>query len=255
MLPTSGPFDVIGDVHGCRSELESLLAALGYAVERDADGRPSGAWHRDGRRALFVGDLVDRGPDSPGVLRLVMGMAAAGTALVVPGNHDDKLRRALQGHEVRMGPSLAGTLAQLERETPAFRAAVARFLHGLAPHLVLDGGALVVAHAGLPERFHGRTSPRVRALCLYGESTGERDEHGFPVRYPWALEYRGRAAVVYGHTPVAEAEWVNGTLCVDTACVFGGRLTALRWPEREVVSVPAEAAHHPHPVFSPASHG
>jgi hypothetical protein len=95
----------------------------------------------------------------------------------------------------------------------------------------------------------------VRALSLYGRSTGERDEHGFPIRYPWARDYRGRAAVVYGHTPVLEAEWVNNTLCLDTGCVFGGRLSALRWPEREIVSVPAEAAHHPHPVFSPASRG
>lgn len=255
MIDDHGPFDVIGDVHGCRAELESLLALLGYAVARDGDGRACAARHPDGRRAVFVGDLVDRGPDTPGVLRLVMGMSAAGAALAVPGNHDDKLRRALQGHDVRIGPSLAGSLTQLAAEPRGFLEDVADFLGGLPAHLVLDGGALVVAHAGLPERYHGHTSPRVRALCLYGRSTGERDEHGFPVRYPWAQEYRGRAAVVYGHTPVVEPEWVNGTLCLDTACVFGGRLTALRWPERQVVSVPAEAAHHPHPVFSPASPG
>ena len=81
----SGPFDVIGDVHGCRAELEQLLTELGYTLERDAAGQPANARHPEGRRAVFVGDLVDRGPDTPGVLRLVMGMVAAGTALCVAG--------------------------------------------------------------------------------------------------------------------------------------------------------------------------
>jgi len=107
------------------------------------------------------------------------------------------------------------------------------------PHYVLDGGALVVAHAGLPERYHGRESSRMRSLAIWGEHTGESDGDGNPIRYPWAEEYEGQATVLYGHTPVADARWVNGTMCLDTGCVFGGKLTALRYPEREVVSVPA----------------
>ena len=110
---------------------------------------------------------------------------------------------------------------------------------------MLDGGRLVVAHAGLIERYHGRASGRVREFCLYGQTTGETDEYGLPVRYPWATEYRGRAVVVYGHTPVPAAEWLNNTLCLDTGCVFGGRLTALRYPERTLVSVPAARVYHP----------
>ena len=117
----TGPFDVIGDVHGCRAELEQLLDELGYALDRDAAGRPVNAAHPD-RRAVFVGDLVDRGPDSPGVLRLVMGMVAAGTALSVPGNHEDKLLRALRGRNVKRRHGLETTLAQLEAETAEFRA-------------------------------------------------------------------------------------------------------------------------------------
>ncbi len=99
----SGPFDVIGDVHGCRSELESLLGRLGYAIAGDG----TDAVHPEGRRAVFVGDLVDRGPDSPGVLRLVMGMVAAGHAYAVPGNHENKLVRALQGRAVQVSHGLA----------------------------------------------------------------------------------------------------------------------------------------------------
>ncbi|HEY3483290.1 MAG TPA: polynucleotide kinase-phosphatase, partial [Streptomyces sp.] len=77
-------------------------------------------------------------------------------------------------------------------------------------------------------------------FALYGETTGETDEYGLPVRYPWARDYRGSAAVVYGHTPTPKPEWINNTICLDTGAVFGGRMTALRWPEREIVDVPAE---------------
>ncbi|SFY48825.1 polynucleotide kinase-phosphatase [Streptomyces sp. F-1] len=226
----TGPFDIIGDVHGCSAELESLLSKLGYD-----DGV-----HPEGRTAVFVGDLVDRGPDSPGVLRRVMDMVEAGHALCVPGNHENKYGRHLKGRSVQHTHGLAETIAQMDGESEEFRARVRTFIDGLVSHYVLDGGKLVVCHAGLPEKYHGRTSGRVRSHALYGDTTGETDEFGLPVRYPWAEDYRGRAAVVYGHTPVPEATWLNNTICLDTGAVFGGRLTALRWPERELVDVPAE---------------
>ena len=252
----TGPFDVIGDVHGCRAELELLLDQLGYAIDRDGAGRPVNARH-PARRAVFLGDLVDRGPDTPGVLRLVMGMVAAGTAFCVPGNHEAKLLRALRGKNVKRSHGLDASMEQLEAETEEFRAGVTTFIDGLISHYVLDGGRLVVAHAGLIERYHGRASGRVREFCLYGQTTGETDEYGLPVRYPWAQEYRGKALVLYGHTPVPETEWVNNTLCLDTGCVFGGRLTAFNYPERSLVSVPAARVYHPpakpFPVTSPSA--
>ncbi|MYY82144.1 MULTISPECIES: polynucleotide kinase-phosphatase [unclassified Streptomyces] len=226
----TGPFDIVGDIHGCAAELETLLGKLGYV-----DGV-----HPEGRTAVFVGDLVDRGPDTPGVLRRVMSMVAAGTALCVPGNHENKLGRHLKGRGVQHTHGLAETVEQLSAESEEFRAQVREFIDGLVSHYVLDGGRLVVCHAGLPEKYHGRTSGRVRSHALYGDTTGETDEFGLPVRYPWAEEYRGKAAVVYGHTPVPTATWLNNTICLDTGAVFGGRLTALRWPERELVDVPAE---------------
>ncbi|MFI0371122.1 polynucleotide kinase-phosphatase [Actinomadura sp. 1N219] len=235
----TGPFDVVGDVHGCRAELEDLLAVLGYEIDRDAQGLAVGATHPGGRTAVFVGDLVDRGPDSPGVLRLVMGMVAAGDALCVSGNHEAKLVRALRGRKVRVAHGLAESLEQLSAVPDEFRDEALRFMDGLIAHYVLDDGRLVVAHAGLKEEYHGRASGRVRSFALYGDTTGETDEYGLPVRYPWARDYRGKATVVYGHTPVPEAEWVNNTICLDTGVVFGGKLTALRYPERELVSVPA----------------
>ena len=230
----SGPFDVIGDVHGCHEELVALLDSLGYV-----DGV-----HPLGRRAVFVGDLVDRGPGVVGVLRLAMEMVAAGSAFCVPGNHDVKLSRKLAGRDVQITHGLAESLEQLALAPEAFRDSVGPFLHGLVSHLVLDGGRLVVAHAGMPERYQGRGSRRVREFALYGETTGETDEFGLPVRGAWANDYRGAATVVYGHTPVNEPEWVNNTINIDTGCVFGGKLTALRWPERELVSVPAVREHY-----------
>ncbi len=240
----SGPFDVIGDVHGCRLELETLLTELGYGVERDEQSRAVGAHHPQGRRVAFVGDLVDRGPDTPGVLRLAMGMVDAGDAFAVAGNHENKLLRALRGRNVQITHGLAESLAQLEQEPAEFRSRVGTFIDRLVSHYVLDGGKLVVAHAGITERYQGRASGRVRSFCLYGDTTGETDEFGLPVRYPWANDYRGMATVLYGHTPVPTPEWVNNTLCLDTGCVFGGRLTALRYPERELVSVPAQMVYY-----------
>lgn len=235
-----GPFDVIGDVHGCLRELVALLGGLGWSVEVDDDGRAVDARHPGGRTAVFVGDLVDRGPDSPGVLRLVMAMVRGGTALCVEGNHENKLRRALGGADVTTGHGLAQTLEALAAESAAFRDEVVAFLGDLPPHLVLDDGRLVVAHAGLHAHDHGVVTRRTRAFALYGDVDGTRDEHGLPVRRDWAQEYAGEAVVVHGHTPRLRAEWTGAVLCVDTGVPFGGALTAVRWPERTLAAVPAE---------------
>lgn len=240
-----GPFDLVGDVHGCFDELIDLLGELGWQLEADpaADGDAEAvryrAFHPEGRKLVFLGDLVDRGPRTPDVLRLAMDLVADGTALCVPGNHDVKLLRALRGREVKIAHGLAQSLEQLAGEREAFRCRVADFIDGLVSHYELDGGRLVVAHAGMREDMQGRASGAVRAFALYGETSGETDELGLPVRYDWARDYGGRSLVVYGHTPVPQPEWVNGTINIDTGCVFGGRLTALRYPEKELVSVPA----------------
>jgi polynucleotide kinase-phosphatase len=292
-----GPFDIIGDIHGCYRELCELLEQLGYAMKEEevkdardlgvrvtpppapplrergasrefseaisesstadfneqtqaakqSSGSPSpggeGARVWGNRKVIFLGDLVDRGPASPQVLRLVMSMVRDGLALCVPGNHDIKLLRHLNGKNVSLTHGLAETVAQLEGETPAFKEQVRLFLDGLVSHYVLDGGRLVVAHAGMPEAMQGRGSGTVRSFALFGETTGEIDEFGLPVRYAWAADYRGRAMVVFGHTPVPEPEWLNNTIDIDTGCVFGGRLTALRYPERALVTVPAHEVY------------
>jgi protein phosphatase len=233
----TGPFDIIGDVHGCYEELVSLIQELGY-LQQDA------LWiHPQGRKLVFVGDLVDRGPKTPEVLRLVMDHVNAGLAWCVPGNHDIKLLRWLNGKDVQVRHGLQQSIEQLMQHPPEFREEVKTFIDSLISHYVFDGGKLVVAHAGIREEMQGRGSGAVREFCLYGETTGETDEFGLPIRYNWAAEYKGRAMVVYGHTPVPEAQWLNRTIDIDTGCVFGGKLTALRYPEKEIVSVLARQVY------------
>ncbi len=254
-----GPFDLIGDVHGCFDELVELLTKLGYVAaevtRRTENETPveapestsSRRWlHPEGRKLVFVGDLVDRGPKVPEVVRLVMDSVKFGSALCVPGNHDMKFMRKVWGKDVQITHGLAETLAQFEayeQHHRGFSRVAAEFIDSLVSHYVLDDGKLVVAHAGMKESMQGRGSGAVREFALFGETTGETDEFGLPVRYNWAAEYRGSAAVVYGHTPVPEPEWLNRTLNIDTGCVFGGKLTALRYPERELVSVQAKQTY------------
>jgi protein phosphatase len=238
-----GPFDLIGDVHGCFEELLELLTGLGYSVAGSlAEGFRVDA--PAGRRVIFLGDLVDRGPGVAEALGLALDMNEAGAALLLPGNHEEKLVRALGGADVRLSHGLDRSLDQLESQ-PGVAARYLALHSTLADHLLLDGGRLVAAHAGLEEAFHGRESRRVRGLALFGPTSGEVDAEGHPIRLDWSRLYRGAARVVYGHTPVSEARWVNRTINIDTGCVFGGSLTALRWPERELVSVPARGVHWP----------
>ena len=236
----TGPFDIIGDVHGCYDELCSLLEKLDYSVDKEKHL----ATPPEGRKAILLGDLCDRGPDNIGVLRLVMNMVQSGEAYCVIGNHDAKLLKKLRGSKVQLSHGLESTITQLSAQSEEFVAEVKTFLDNLISHYVFDDGKLVVAHAGIKEKFQGRGSGRVRDFCLYGDTTGETDEYGLPVRLPWANEYRGRALVVYGHTPTPEVEAVNNTFCIDTGCVFGGKLTALQYPEKEIIQVDATMEYY-----------
>ncbi|BCL34087.1 hypothetical protein NSMS1_05340 [Nostoc sp. MS1] len=241
-----GPFDIIGDIHGCCDELETLLQQLGYEKSTEVEYTLWDAptyHHPQGRKAIFLGDLVDRGIRILDTVKLVRNMVAAGTAICVPGNHENKLLRKLRGKNVKVNHGLEQTLEEIaalpEEIREPFTKELTEFLDSLVSHYLLDDGRLVVAHAGMKQEMQGRGSGAVREFALYGESTGEIDEFGLPVRYNWAGDYRGEALVVYGHTPVPEAEWLNNTIDIDTGCVFGGKLTALRYPEKELVSVPA----------------
>ena len=241
-----GPFDIFGDVHGCYDELATLMHNLGYVFGRKMveDAYEPTAHHPDGRKAVFVGDLVDRGPGADLVLALVMNMHENNDAYCVMGNHEDKLLRTLRGNPTRISHGLQETLDSLEPHDDEFKARITKFLSNLPPHLTLDDGKLAIAHAGILGEYIGRQSSRIQQFCMYGETTGETDEWGLPVRYNWAQNYDGQVKIVYGHTPVAEPQWYNNTINLDTGCAFGGRLTALQYPEMDVVSVEAKKVYY-----------
>lgn len=236
-----GPFDIIGDIHGCCDELETLLEKLGYR-------KTFNYYAHSSRKAVFLGDLTDRGPRCLDSFWLVKSMVDSGNALYVPGNHCRKLYRYLVGKNIKLAHGLEKTAAELKRqpenEREYFRDEFTRLYREAPPYLILDGGKLVVSHGGIKEEMIGKVNERVRSFCLFGDTTGEITEDGLPVRRDWALEYGGEALVVYGHTPVPKAEFINNTINIDQGCVLGGKLTALRYPEREIVQVHALAAYY-----------
>lgn len=232
-----GPFDIIGDIHGCFDELKILLLKLGYQIdEAEDDFKVSHPHHR---KLLFVGDLVDRGPKIAEVLHLVMAAQAQGMAYCVIGNHEERLLRKLNNKDVALTHGLKESVEQLHTKSSVFVDQVKAFLAQLPSHYVFDHGTLAIAHAGLKQRYLDRTSKRIRSFCMYGDTTGEVDEMGLPVRLNWAKKYNGSTKIVYGHTPIQTPQWQNNTINIDTGCVFGGQLTALRYPEMELVQVNA----------------
>lgn len=229
-------YDIIGDVHGCYDALRRLCRALGY---------DEGFHHPEGRTLIFVGDLTDRGPDSIQVLRTVIRLIGIGGARMTLGNHDEALLRWLcgqpvDGHKGGLDKTIAGIEAQDDRKT--LKGATTTMLEQAALYLVLDGGALIVAHAGIEEGMIGRADQEMRRFVLNGDAIGKSPE-GKTLRRDWAVDYHGSAFIVYGHTPQERAEIRGNTVNVDTGAYRGGLLTACRWPERTLVSVPSRFRH------------
>lgn len=237
-------YDVIGDIHGCYNELLTLISKLGY---NSNDGLIN---HDEKRKLAFVGDLTDRGPASVDVIKLVYQLVQRGLALYTPGNHCNKLYRYFLGRKVQVTHGLETTVAELEalpRED--YQTVQKQFmqLYEEAPlYLQLDNKKLIVAHAGIRADYIGRTDKKVKTFVLYGDITGEKHPDGSPVRRDWAKDYdHHEAFVVYGHTPVEHPRQMNNTINIDTGCVFGGELTAFRYPEMETISIPSEQPHTP----------
>ena len=240
----TGPFDIVGDIHGMTDELEELLRRLGWHLEWSDDGseRRPNLHHPDGRKLVFVGDACDRGPRSLDALLIMEAAVKEGRGFAVASNHDERLKRWLEGRDVAITHGLDTTIAELEGSPVELRQRLSRFIDGLQGHLVFDSGKLAVAHAGLQEDMILGASKEVRQFAVFGPM-GQPGKDGRPVRVDWADEYRGSTHVVYGHTVVDEPVWHNRTICIDTGAVYGGSLTALRWPEKQVVQVSAKSQH------------
>lgn len=236
-------YDFISDIHGCFIELCELLSVLGYQQK----GR--GFVHPDGRKVVFVGDITDRGDNSIEVIQLVSEMVSSGHAVYVPGNHCNKLYRYLIGRPVTINHGLETTVYEINSLTAAKRKdIISTFLdlYKNAPlYASFDDEKVVAAHAGLTESLYGSYSKEAERFVLYGDVTGRKDKNGLPIRGDWAQLYLGNRLVVYGHTPVLSARYVNKTVNIDTGCVFGNALTAFQYPEEKTLSVPSSYSFVP----------
>ncbi|WP_078381405.1 bis(5'-nucleosyl)-tetraphosphatase PrpE [Sutcliffiella halmapala] len=229
--------DIIGDIHGCYDEFITLLKELGYEKQKNLYQHP------EGRKLGFVGDLTDRGPASLKIVALVSKLVENDIAYYVPGNHCNKLYRFFLGNKVQHTHGLETTVTEYEALSKKEQENIKKTfisLYEKAPlYQVLDKGKLIIAHAGLKHEYIGQQSKKVQIFVLYGDITGEFHENGMPVRKDWAKDYNGDAWIVYGHTPVREVRIVNRTANIDTGAIFGGKLSALRYPEMLTVSVPS----------------
>lgn len=237
-------FDIIGDIHGCYDELIDLIHKLGYSFK---DGLPV---HSEDRKLAFVGDAMDRGPKSLQTLELLFHIQDNRQLIYSPGNHCNKFYRFAQGNNVQQVHGLETTVAELadlsNRKRQAFLDRYRQFYDALPLYHTLNDGNLIIAHAGIRENMIGAPlSKKIASFVLYGDVTGEKLPDGRPIRGDWAKSYGGNPLVVYGHTPVEQARSINRTVNMDTGCVFGGRLSALRYPELEIISVPSLQPHIP----------
>ena len=232
-------YDIIGDIHGCFDELLQLLKKLGYAVDKDIPIHP------DNRSIAFVGDAMDRGPDSIKTINVMYRLQDARKLIYSPGNHCNKLYRYAKGNKVQLQHGLETTVAELDtlsnKERERFLNRYIEFYESLPLYYTLDDGKLIIAHAGIRENLIGSSNTKkIRSFVLYGDITGETLPNGRPLRRDWAKSYNGDAFIVYGHTPVSDARFIRRTVNIDTGCVFGGKLSALRYPEKEIVSVTSQ---------------
>ena len=230
-------YDIIGDVHGCYEEMIVILGELGYKI---TDGELS---HPQKRTPVFLGDLTDRGPDSLSVIYSVASWVKSGKAHYCPGNHCNKLYRYFLGRDVQITHGLETTVAELDslsdKESQHISSLFKELYENAPLYLVLDDKNLVVAHAGIRPNDIGKTGKSVKTFVLYGDITGEKHPDGRPVRRDWPSKYEYNCTVVYGHTPVKEPRKIGNAINIDTGCVFGNKLTAYRWPEQELISVPS----------------
>lgn len=228
--------DIIGDIHGCYLELLELLDKLGY---KQIDGTFQ---HPHTRIPIFVGDITDRGPDSLKTIELVHQLVIEqNLGRYVPGNHCNKLYRYFLGNNVKAVHGLETTIAeytaQSKSEQDKIRGKFVELYEQANLYEVISEVNVVVAHAGIKADLIGRYDKKARTFVLYGDISGKKHPDGRPVRRDWAQHYDGDRWIVYGHTPVKEARFVNQTVNIDLGCVFGNKLAAFQLPEETIVSV------------------
>jgi len=247
------PFDIIGDVHGCFTELSNLLTQAGYQIEEfdPASAAPIHLHHPKGRRMVLVGDLTDRGPQSNLVLRLALGLQEQGLLLATIGNHDWKLARCLRGNKVNIGGGLDRTLTQIAPLGQDFADAVRDMIFALPYQIRLPmpeghpragDGVMTVVHGAAPAHHLDGGQENSFERSIYGYACGTSDD-GTILRSDWADDYDGLRWVIHGHEPHAAPRIHNRVIAVDTGCVFGGGMTLYRVDDMTFLREPALCDH------------
>lgn len=237
--------DFIGDIHGCFDEFIEILSKLGY--QENDEGYYI---HPEGRKILSLGDVVSRGPKSIETLQFFQKLVAAGHAYMIDSNHGWKIARWLDGKNVKMAHGDENVAAEFEEYERKYGSEAAEKLKGQIKELLLEAkshyiirkngvNAVVAVHAGIKDHYNGKQSPRISDFCRYGDSEG-LDENGKPIRKDWSISHKSSELILWGHDPKPQPLLVNNTLNIDQGLVFGGSLTAYRYPERQIVSVKAK---------------
>jgi polynucleotide kinase-phosphatase len=237
--------DFIGDIHGCLDEFLEMLNKLGYK-END-----EGYFiHPEGRKILSLGDVLSRGPRSIETLQFFQKHVAAGLAYMIDSNHGWKIARWLDGKNVKMAHGDENVASEFEEYERNFGSEAAEKLKEQIKELLLQAkshyiirkngvNAVVAVHAGIKDHYIGKQSPRISDFCRYGDSEG-LDESGKPIRKDWTVSHKSSELILWGHDPKPQPLLVNNTLNIDQGVVFGGSLTAYRYPEKQFVSVKAK---------------
>ena len=236
-------FDIIGDIHGCYDEMIMLIKKLGY-IEQDGLYK-----HPEGRRLLSLGDIMSRGPKSLATMDFWYRHIQAGLAYMIDSNHGWKVARWLQGKNVTMkhGDELFveefAVYAQTygEAQAAALKTTYAAMLLDSPSHYVLTANGVrkaVVTHASIKDHYINKQSKAIRDFCRYGDVQGT-DENGSPIRGEWYMQHNSGETIIWGHEPKLEPMRIKRTINVDQGVVFGGKLTALRYPEETFMFVNA----------------
>ncbi|MGM9987285.1 MAG: bis(5'-nucleosyl)-tetraphosphatase PrpE [Bacillaceae bacterium] len=235
--------DIIGDIHGCYDEFVLLTKKLSYDWATGIPLHPN-------RILGFVGDITDRGPASLKMIEIVFELVMIHKrAYYVPGNHCNKLYRYFLGRNVQVTHGLETTVAEYKalssKKQDEIKNKFITLYESNPLYRQLDNNRFILCHAGIRQNLIGKSNREVKTFVLYGDITGEKHPDGSPVRRDWAKEYRGKQLIIFGHTPVKEPVILNNTYNIDTGCVFGHKLTALRYPELELVSVDSSMPYVP----------
>ncbi|WP_342471744.1 AAA family ATPase [Metasolibacillus sp. FSL H7-0170] len=235
--------DIIGDIHGCYDEMMALIKKLGYIEENGLYKHP------EGRKLISVGDIMSRGPKSLATMQFWLRQIESGLSYMTDSNHGWKIARWLDGKSVQLAHGDEMVEQEMQHfeqqhganDTAQLKERLAKMLlHAPSHYIILENGIgkAIVTHAGIKDHYIGKNSPRIRDFCRYGDVIGTSDT-GRPIRADWYTNHQTSELIIWGHEPKLKPLKINNTINIDQGVVFGGQLTALRYPEGTLEAVDA----------------